>query len=221
MKSEISIKTNNTSINNSIDIAINDINGNIKELDILLNKTTGSVLIAGADYDRPWTRDTAINVYNGFCYINKKVAYNTLISVLEKQNDKIYIGGQYWDSIIWALGAYQYYLVTHNKEFLNIAYEAISNTLEQCEQNEYTLDFGLFRGAAVYGDGVSAYPYIYGYAETSSSILHYPKYNKEKCYDKGVGIPMHTLSTNAVYVLAYEIIIKISDILNKTQFINQ
>lgn len=172
------------------------------------------MLIAGADYDRPWTRDTAINIYNGFCFIDREISHNTLMSVLEENAGKTYIGGQYWDSIIWALGAYQYYLVTRDNKFLNTAYQAIKNTLEICEKNEYTKEYGLFRGPAVYGDGVSAYPLIYGYAGNLSSILHYPKYNEDKCYKEGFGIPMHTLSTNTVYLMAYRIIIKMGKLLN-------
>jgi len=216
MQKKLHIKTNNKQVNNSIQIAFNDIYGNIKQLKSPLDQKQKKVLIAGADYDRPWTRDTAINIYNGFCLMDKEIAKNTLLSVLENINEQIYIGGQYWDAIIWALGAYQYYLVTKDKEFLVTAYKAIKNTLKERETNEYTKEYGLFRGPAVYGDGVAAYPLIYGYSGKFSSILYYPKFNEDKCYKEGFGIPMHALSTNIVYLLAYRIIIQIAQNLNSS-----
>jgi len=220
MQKKLHIKTNNKQVNTSIQIAFNDIYGNIKQLKSPLDQKQKKVLIAGADYDRPWTRDTSINIYNGFCLMDKEIAKNTLLSVLENINGQIYIGGQYWDAIIWALGAYQYYLVTKDKDFLVTAYRAIKNTLKDRETNEYTKEYGLFRGPAVYGDGVAAYPLIYGYAGKFSSILYYPKFNKDKCYKEGFGIPMHTLSTNIVYLLAYRIIIQIAQILDSSDNVN-
>jgi len=213
MKKPLRINTNNKMVNNSIKIAFSDIYGNIKSFESSLDKKEKKVLIAGADYDRPWTRDTSINVYNGFCLMDKEISKNTLLSVLENIDGKIYIGGQYWDAIIWALGAYQYYLVTKDNEFLSIAYKAIKNTLEKREKEEYTKEYGLFRGPAVYGDGVAAYPLIYGYSGKFSSILYYPKFNEDRCYKKGFGIPMHTLSTNIAYLLAYQIIMQAIQIL--------
>ena len=203
MINNMKISTNNKDVNNSIKIAFKDIDSNIKNLET-------KVLIAGADYNRPWTRDAAINIYNGFCFIDKQVSYNTLLSVLEKKDNQLYISGQYWDSVIWSLGAYQYYLVTRDNSFLEKAYEAIKNTVILREKYEYTKEYGLFRGPAVYGDGVSAYPREYGYSGNNSSILEYPEYNKSKCYKKGIGIPMHTLSTNCIYLLTYNILAKIA-----------
>ncbi|MBN2853034.1 MAG: hypothetical protein JXQ23_09910 [Clostridia bacterium] len=209
------IVTDNKQVNNSVSIAFDDINGNIKEFNSSYDGRLLNVLMAGADYDTPWTRDASINVYNGFCFMNREVSLNTLMSVLEKREEKTYIGGQYWDAIIWALGAYQYYLVSHDTEFLNTAYEAISNSLSYYEENEFSEDYQLFRGPAVYGDGVSAYPHQYGFSGKEGCILGYVNFNKDKINDKGYGIPMHTLSTNAVYCIAYDIAEKMASVLNR------
>ncbi|MCK5812368.1 MAG: hypothetical protein KAG94_05680 [Clostridiales bacterium] len=209
------ITTNNEKVNKAINIAYSDIQSNIITYDSLFLQKKCKVLIAGADYDRPWTRDAAINVYNILCFIDKSISYQTLATVLEYQKNNIVISGQYWDAIIWALGAYQYYLVSKDDTFLPIAYEAICNTLTLRENEEFSKDYGLFRGAAVYGDGSSAYPYIYGYMGKEGSILKFPKHVKERCYDSGYGIPMHTLSTNSTYVMAYDIVSKMAIILSK------
>ena len=63
---------------------------------------------------------------------------------------------------------------------------------------------GLFRGPAVYGDGVAAYPDCYSPGGTSS-ILDWVKANPKKKAPNGFGIPMLSLSTNCVYVQAYRI----------------
>ncbi|MCK5130084.1 MAG: hypothetical protein KAQ68_09535 [Clostridiales bacterium] len=217
----LKIVTSNTQINSAIKLALDDISGNIKQYKSTYDHVHHKVLVAGADYDRPWTRDTAINVYNGFSFLDQDVSYNTLMSVLEIVDGKTYIGGQYWDAILWSLGAYQHYLITHNEAFLPIAYEAIKNTMEIRERDEFTVEYGLFRGPAVYGDGVSAYPTIYSCAEYNSSILKYPEFKSEHCYTEGFGIPMHTLSTNVAYLMAYRILIKMTKIRNTNEDIKQ
>lgn len=64
--------------------------------------------MGGAGYDTPWTRDAAINVWNGAGLIWLEVSRNTLLSVLERKAGKLVIGGQYWDAIIWATDAWNY-----------------------------------------------------------------------------------------------------------------
>jgi glycogen debranching enzyme len=167
------------------------------------------VLLAGLDYDTPWTRDAAINVWNGLGLFWPGVSRNTLLAVLERKGDKLYIGGQYWDAIIWTLGAWAYYLQTGERAFLGLAFEAVKNSLERFERGEFDSQVGLFRGPAVYGDGVAAYPDRYSPGDTSS-ILDWVKANPEKKVQNGFGIPMMTLSTNCVYAQAYRIADKMS-----------
>lgn len=198
------LKTSNPSINRAYRIAAGDLLGNIRLFrDGLLDQPM-PVLLAGLDYDTPWTRDTAINVWNGISLFWPEVAKNTLLSVLERKQDEIFIGGQYWDAIIWSIGAWTYYLHTGNKEFLTLAFEAVQNSLKYFEQTEFDVQLGLFRGPAVYGDGVSAYPDRYSPGGTSS-ILDWVKFNPAKKVNRGYGIPMMTLSTNCVYAQAYRI----------------
>src|ERR1051326_1976786 len=152
------LKTSNPAINRAYRIAVGDLLGNIRLFrDGLLDQPM-LVLLAGLDYDTPWTRDTAINVWNGISLFWPDVARNTLLSVLERKQVDVYIGGQYWDAIIWAIGAWTYYLHTGDREFLALAFDAIKNSLKYFEQTEFDSTSGLFRGPAVYGDGVSAYP---------------------------------------------------------------
>jgi glycogen debranching enzyme len=198
------LKTSDPAINRAYRIALGDLLGNIRIFrDGLLDQPL-PVLLAGLDYDTPWTRDAAINVWNGLGLVWPGVARHTLLAVLERQQEKPYIGGQYWDAIIWTIGAWAYYLQRGDCEFLELAFEAVKNSLARFEREEFDSQVGLFRGPAVYGDGVAAYPDRYSPGDTSS-ILDWVRANPGKKSDRGFGIPMMTLSTNCVYAQAYRI----------------
>jgi hypothetical protein len=206
------IKTSSNLINQVCDIAFSDIEHNIRKHKSGLLEKEQSVILAGSAYNRPWTRDASINVYNALAYYNREVALNTLLSVLERREDNlIYIAGQYWDSVIWALGAERYYEITKDNDFLDIAVNAIKNSLKFLEKNEYSSEYRLFRGASVLGDGVSAYPTVYGDAGYSCSILDFLKTHPERKAEKGGGLPMHVLSTNCAYYNAYMAVYKLTN----------
>ncbi len=199
-----SLHTNDPAINRAYRIALGDLLGNIQPFKDGLLEEPQPVILAGLDYDTPWTRDAAINVWNGVGLLWPSVARNTLLSVLERKEDRLMIGGQYWDAIVWSIGAWSYYLYSGDKEFLALALEAVRKSLERFESEEYDETYGLFRGPAVYGDGVAAYPDRYSPGGTSS-ILDWVRFNQQSKAPRGYGIPMMTLSTNCVYYQAYRI----------------
>ncbi|MCX7707362.1 MAG: hypothetical protein N2204_05085, partial [Anaerolineae bacterium] len=188
------------SVERAYRIATGDLLGNIQPFPVGHDRRP--VLLAGLDYDTPWTRDAAINVWNGLGLTHPGIARNTLMSVLEGIDDDIHIGGQYWDAIIWVLGLWAYYLYSGDREFLEIGYRAAQTSLKRLETNEFEPRWGLFRGPAVYGDGVAAYPDRYS-PGTVSGILDWVKFNESKRATTGYGIPMMTLSTNCVYAQVY------------------
>ncbi len=197
-------------------IAIGDVATNVR---IRFNDSVGNekpVLFAGFDYTGAWTRDASINVWNGAGLIVPDVAKNTLLEVLKTDpNGKKIIGGQYWDNIIWAVGVWNYYLYTGDKLFLKEAYEPIVNTIYEREKEEFDNTLNLFRGPAVYGDGISAYDDRYtATGEFTgdlwlSTIDKWAEANPTLKNPKGVGMPMMCLSTNCVYYEAYVILAKI------------
>jgi hypothetical protein len=204
------IRTSSDMVNKAIAVAMEDISINVREYKGGLLGESRPVMMAGADYDRPWTRDASINIYNFIAAYDRILARNTLVSVVEKFGDKFLIGGQYWDCVIWALGAERYLQIHEDREFLAIAVEAVSNTLKKMERDEFSPNYGLFRGAAVYGDGVSAYPDAYGLSGSDGCILGWPAANKERAAKKGYGIPMHVLSTNCAYYNAYMMVYRLT-----------
>ena len=202
MNSYTYIKTDNDKVNTAYHIAVSDLYGNIKPFKGGLLEEEKPVIIAGMGYDTPWTRDAAINTLNAGGILFPEVSKNTLLSVLKKENGRLMIDGEYWDSIIWTWGAWQYYLYTGDKEFLKLAFEATKNSLEYFENTEFDGEDNLFRGAACYGDGVAAYPDIYA-SHGESGIITFASECKDKCANSGVGIPMKALSTNCLYYYAY------------------
>lgn len=189
--------------------ALGDLFSNIRYYKSGLLKTEQPVLCAGADYQDPWTRDAAINTWNGFGLLFPEIAKSTLLSCLQPAEPGAVIGGQYWDKIIWALGAWNYYLYTGDREFLSLAFEASRKTMRQLEGEEFDSRLGLYRGPAVYGDGVSAYPPLYAKTgvytggEWVSTITKWVAENPELRAPHGFGLPMHALSTNCLYRAAY------------------
>ena len=192
----------NQTLNSAYYTAVGDLVSNIKLFEDGLLRGKKPVVIAGIGYWTPWTRDAAINCSNAVSLLFADVAKNTLLSVLENNNGKIYIGGEYWDKIIWAIGAWEQYLTTGDDDFLRLAYEAVINTIEYMEQTEFDKEKNLFRGPACYGDGVAAYPDIYA-STGESGIMSFARQRHDLCADTGIGIPMFTLSANCLYYRAY------------------
>ena len=172
-------------------------------------------LMAGLDYPSPWTRDAAINVYFAAALLDPELARNTLLSVLETRGGEIVIGGQYWDRIIWMLGAERFWNTVGDAGFARLAYDAGRRTMEICLREEYDPSDGLFRGPAVYGDGVSAYPIPYRNPSLSSSILRWSAEHPALRVPAGGGIPMKALSTNCMYEHAFRALARLADVLGE------
>lgn len=211
-----SLQTGHAILDRAFRIALGDLCGNIQLYkDGLLDKPS-PCLLAGLDYDTPWTRDAAINSWYGLGLISPQVAYNTLLSVLIKDPAGIRIGGQYWDAIIWVTGAWQYYLHTGNRSLLALAYIAARNAISYFEKTEYDPEDGLFRGAACFQDGVAAYPDEFTTPDFQSSILEWVNAFPDKRTPSGFGLPMKTLSTNCLYFNAYQILPQMAEELGWT-----
>lgn len=205
------LETNATNTNRAFRIAVGDLVSNIIPFQDGLLETQKEVIMAGMDYVTPWTRDASINTWNGGGLLFPEVTKNTLLSVLENFKGEIRIGGEYWDAIIWATGAWWQYLYTGDKDFLRTAYEAVKNSLAFFEETEFTKELNLFRGGACYGDGISAYPDIYTNTENRfPGIINWPPVNEELAAKPGVGVPTHVLSTNCLYYQAYIIMDKMT-----------
>jgi len=202
-----SLDTDNSTLNEAFRIAIGDLFGNVSAYKygnaVFAPVKRPSLILAGLHYDTPWTRDAAINAWNGASLIMPEVSRDTLFSILDAPSiSGLFISGQYWDAMIWTTGAWDHYLYTGDKDFLVTALEATKYSLVHFEQEEFDEKTGLFRGPG-WSDGVAGYPDAYADAGGSSSILDWPKHNPDKVSKPGYGIPMEALSTNCIYYNAY------------------
>src|SRR5437867_2651395 len=97
---ELHFTSNQAMLNRAFRIALGDLYGNIAPFQDGLLDQVEPVVLAGLDYDTPWTRDAAINTWNAAGLVVPVVTRNTLLSVLDRDERGLRIGGQYWDAII-------------------------------------------------------------------------------------------------------------------------
>jgi len=213
------LKSNNVeldTLSSVFHIAIGDLLTNIRMRHTAEQGKEKPILFAGFDYTGAWTRDASINIWSGAGLLYPEIGKTTLLEVLKTDENKdTIIGGQYWDKIIWTIGAWNLYLYHGDKSFLKTAYQASVKTLAQLEKDEFETKMGLFRGGAVYGDGIAAYDDEYAhtgeYHEHGpwlSNVDKWPEANPEMKAKTGWGLPMMTLSTNCVYAQVYDILPK-------------
>lgn len=200
----------NQDLDHAFCLALETLDFNTRPIRSGLLRDSRPCLMAGADYPSPWTRDASINVWFAGAFLCPETACNTLLSVLEERDGLPVVGGQYWDRIVWMLGAECLWNLTRNADFARLACDALRRTAESCLQEEYDPADGLFRGPAVYGDGVSAYPENYRNPSLSPSILRWPQEHPDRRVPVGGGIPMKALSTNCAYEHAYRVIARLS-----------
>lgn len=212
----VKLQTDNAVINKAFRIALGDLFSNIQDFPVHINDTISPVILAGLEYDSPWTRDASINCWNAGSFIVPEIARNTLLAVLADQNDSLVIqrDTQYWDAIIWCSGAWDHYLWTGDHQFLKTAYEVTKNSLQFFEQTEFNKKYNLFRGLG-WSDGVSAYEGKYVNTGGSSAAFDWPKYNPDEISKPGFGIPMMSTYANCLYYNAYIVADKMEKELNK------
>jgi len=205
----LSLRSGDAHHDQAFRLAVGDLLGNVQLFHDGLLDAPAPCLIAGLEYVTPWTRDAAFNTWFALARLAPEVARNTLLAVLERTPDgTVRIGGQYWDAIIWAHGAWEYYGVTQDRAFLVTAFDAVTNSLIRFEREEFDPADGLFRGGACFQDGVAAYPDFYtprAGGPPFSGIDKWAEHETTKRHPSGGGIPCKTLSTNCLYYRAYRV----------------
>jgi hypothetical protein len=119
-----SLKTDNPLINEAFRIAVGDFTGNIQPWSCDTQKKPKNCILAGLDYDKPWTRDASLNSWFAGNLFTPEIALNTLKAVLVEDEYGLRIGGQYWDAIVWVTAAWEFYIVNNDKRILPDFFEA-------------------------------------------------------------------------------------------------
>lgn len=173
-------RTDNPKVDEAWELALLTVRHNVHD----------GILAAGADYGGEWTRDIAINTWNGIDLFLPEVAARSLWSVTDRRRT---IGHQYWDKIIWVQGAYYHYLLTRDEAFLGEAYACSLATMKELERDAFDARYNLFTGPSVFNDGISSFEEpIYDPAKPNLSGVMKHNTKGVKC-----------LSTNCVYYMAY------------------
>jgi hypothetical protein len=200
-----SISTGNIALDRALRVALGDVIGNIAPTDVGLLEPGTPVLMAGLTYES-WTRDAAINCWNMLNAVDPQTARDTLRGEVQRTEEGYRLRGQYWDAVVWVLGAYDHVLWTGDAKFLRFAREVAVAWLERMERKEFAAELGLFRGPACFQDGVAGYGDRYAQAGGGSCILDWVRHHPDERHPLGHGLPMHSLSTNCLYHQAYVIV---------------
>ncbi|MFW5803571.1 MAG: MGH1-like glycoside hydrolase domain-containing protein [Verrucomicrobiota bacterium] len=229
----LTLKTGDFKIDRAFRIAVGDMLGNVMSYQSGVLAAPAPCLVAGLSYPDPWTRDAAFNTWNGAGLLLPDVMKNTLLSCLTRGDltagmgtgcvdekgsgvppDCLSIAGQYWDRIIWTIGAWAHYCQNGDREFLATAFEAVKNSLPYLEKNEYDEELKLFRGGACIADGLGAYGDTYSHSR-GSGIYMWVEDNPDKRHPKGAGLPLMSMSTNCLYAESYRLIQRMAEELGR------
>ncbi|MBB4684163.1 MGH1-like glycoside hydrolase domain-containing protein [Amycolatopsis jiangsuensis] len=175
----------------------------------LLSYPPGTFVRAGGGYPEPqrWTRDAAVNAWNAGSLLGPPVGRNTLLSVVERAGGALVVqqDNQWWDQVVWILGAQYHWQVTGDAEFLALAYEIGTATVAERKSRNFSARHGLFTGPSFMNDGIAGYPQPPWQAGTASSfVLDYPLTHELMC-----------LSTNCLYYGAYLALADLAEALGK------
>ncbi|WP_290797484.1 MGH1-like glycoside hydrolase domain-containing protein [Flavihumibacter sp. UBA7668] len=160
-----------------------------------------TTLRTGKEWAGVWTRDVSYSILLSMAYMQPEAARNSL---LRKVNAKKKIiqdtgTGGAWpvssDRLIWAVAAWEIYLVEGDLKWLEQAYEIISNSLQD--------------------DYVTIYDPVSGMVKGESSFLDWREQSYPAWMQPADIFESRSLSTNAVHYRANSIASRMAGILNQ------
>lgn len=123
--------------------------------EMLLNLRDDSTFRTGELWPDTWTRDAVYSIYFAFSWINPSISLNTLRKqTLKNPREALQdtgTGGSWpisTDRVVWAIAAWEYYLATGDRNWLEEAYTGLRYTAEKDIHVAYDPEVGLFRGEA-------------------------------------------------------------------------
>ncbi len=158
---------------------------NLSLEEALMNIEKDSTLRTGAKWSGVWTRDVSYSILLAFAYHEPEVAKISLMKKVKRNRIVQDTGsGGAWpvssDRTTWALGAWEVYKVTGDREFLKTAYEVIKNTLDDDYKTIRDADTGMYRGESSFLDWrEQTYPKwmsnvdIYVSENLGTNVVHY------------------------------------------------
>lgn len=121
--------------------------------EMLLDVRKDSTYMAGALWPDTWTRDAVYSIYFSYSWIMPEISRRTLEKqTLQNPREALQdtgSGGSYpisTDRVVWAVAAWEYYLVTGDKLWLQEAYEGLRNTALKDLHIAFDTNVNLFKG---------------------------------------------------------------------------
>lgn len=158
---------------------------NLSLEEALKNIEADSTFRTGAKWGGVWTRDISYSILLAFAYHQPDVAK---ISLLKKVKRKRIIqdtgSGGAWpvssDRTTWVLAAWEIYKATGDRDWLQLAYEIIKNTLDDDAKVLFNSETGLYKGESSFLDWrEQTYPKwmsnmdIYVSQNLGTNVVHY------------------------------------------------
>jgi glycogen debranching enzyme len=170
----------------------------------LLNIRPDSAFMAGEKWEGVWTRDISYSIHLSLAAINPDVSKKSL---LKKVHNKRIIqdtgtGGS-WpvssDRTTWAVAAWEVYLVTGERQWLEQSFEILNNSVREDLLTVYDAKTGLFYGESSFLDWrEQTYPRwmeskdIYQSFSLGTNAVHYQTYRILEQMAKSLGKPTGT-----------------------------
>lgn len=161
-----------------------------------------STLRTGKEWSGVWTRDVSYSIILSMAYLQPQVAMNSLLKKVNKKKRIIQdtgTGGAYpcsTDRAIWAVAAWEIYKVTGNKDWLELAYEIIKNSIEDDIEVAYDKTTGMVKG--------------------ESSFLDWREQTYPKWMQPADIFESECLGTNAVHYQANKVLSEMALLLNQS-----
>lgn len=117
-----------------------------------------STFRTGKEWAGVWTRDISYSIILSMAYLQPQVAKNSLLKKVNKKKRIIQdtgTGGAYpasTDRMIWAVAAWEVYTATGDKDWLELAYEIVKNSINDDLLNCYDPITGMVKGESSFLD---------------------------------------------------------------------
>lgn len=125
--------------------------------ELLYDIRKDSAFMAGAKWHGVWTRDISYSIYLSLALIEPEIAKKSLLAKVDRERIIQDTGtGGSWpistDRVVWATAAWEVYLVTGDKEWLNKIYTILKNSIEADYVNAFDKKTGLMYGESSFLD---------------------------------------------------------------------
>ena len=160
-----------------------------------------STFRTGKEWAGVWTRDISYSIILSMAHLQPEVAKKSLLRKVNKKKRIIQdtgTGGAYpasTDRMIWAVAAYEVYKATGDKDWLQLAYTIIKNSIEDDMHNVYDAATGMVKG--------------------ESSFLDWREQTYPKWMQPADIFESECLGTNAVHYQANIVLSEMARLLNK------